>query len=96
MRYFHFVVLDRSLRHFLRTEKNMQHWTHDELHALMDSNPILKVKSDKVHASPQISSEEKEHGKSQMMEIYTEAVIASKLILQKNLSKKHFCVRLFL
>ncbi len=52
----------------------MRRWTHDELHAFMDSNPSLKEKSDKVHSLPQNSSEEKEQGKLLMMEIYTEAV----------------------
>lgn len=52
----------------------MRQWAHDELHALMDSNPNLKEKSDRVHSLPQVSSEEKEQGKLQMMEIYAEAI----------------------
>ena len=52
----------------------MRHLTHDELHTLMDNNPSLRAKSDRVHALPQVSSQEKEEGKLQMMEIYTEAI----------------------
>lgn len=52
----------------------MRLWTHDELHILMDSNPALKEKSDRVHDLPRINFEEKERGKIQMMEIYAEAI----------------------
>lgn len=52
----------------------MRQWTHDELHALIDNDPNLKAKSDKVHALPQSSQEEREQGKLQMMEIYAEAI----------------------
>jgi len=52
----------------------MRLWTHDELHDLIDNTPALKEKSDATHALPQISSEERERGKLQMMEIYVTAV----------------------
>lgn len=72
----------------------MRHWTHDELHALMDSSPTLKVKSDKVHALPRVSSEEKERGKLQMMEIYAEAINCKQADAAKEYVKKIFvCLR---
>ena len=68
----------------------MRHWTHDELHALMDSDPALKRKSDKVHAIPETSSEKKEQGKLQMMEIYTEAINCKQVETAKEYVKKVF------
>lgn len=50
-------------------------WTHDELHALMESNPALKKKSDRIHALPQTDSlDDWQDGKQKMMGIYAEAV----------------------
>lgn len=72
----------------------MRQWTHDELHVLMDGNPKLKAKSDKVHALPQNSSEEKEQGKLQMMEIYAEAINCVRVNIAKEFITKAFsCMR---
>lgn len=68
----------------------MRHWTHDELHALMDSNPALKAKSDEVHAFPQTNLEEREHGKLQMTEIYAEAISCKQVGAAKEFVKKAF------
>lgn len=68
----------------------MRHWTHDELHILMDDNPILKAKSDRAHALPRVSSEEKEQGKLQMMEIYAEAINCKQAETAKEYVKKIF------
>lgn len=62
----------------------MRRWTHDELHVLMENNSNLKEKSDKVHSLSQKSSEEKEHGKLQMMKIYSEAVNCTQLNTAKD------------
>ena len=68
----------------------MRQWTHDELHTLMDGDPHLKEKSDKVHSLPRVSSEEKEQGKLQMMEIYTEAINCTRLDSAKDFIEKAF------
>ncbi|OGF49503.1 hypothetical protein A2W40_03860 [Candidatus Giovannonibacteria bacterium RIFCSPHIGHO2_01_45_12] len=68
----------------------MRQLTHDELHALMDGDPHLKEKSDEVHSLPQVSSEEKERGKLQMMEIYAEAINCTRLDTAKDFVKKAF------
>lgn len=57
----------------------MRKWTHDELHALMDSNPILKERSDKIHSLPDSDSITGWlEGKKLMMSVYAEAVGCSK------------------
>lgn len=72
----------------------MRYWTHDELHAFIDNDSVLKVKSDRVHALPRISSEEKEQGKSQMMEIYAEGVDCRQATSAKEFVRKAFlCMR---
>ena len=72
----------------------MQYWTHDELHCLMEDNPVLKGKSDKEHALLRVSSEEKEQGKLQMMEIYAKAVNCKQVDIAKGFVKKAFlCLR---
>ena len=68
----------------------MRHWTHDELHALMDSNQGLKAKSERAHALLQVTSMEKEHGKLQMMEIYAEAIGCKRADAAKEYIKKVF------
>ena len=68
----------------------MRAWTHDELHALMDDDPVLKEKSDRVHALSTITSEEEEQGKLRMMEIYSEAVGCGQVD-----SAKEFVVEVF-
>jgi len=72
----------------------MRHWTHDELHALMDNSPTLKIKSDRVHALPRISSEQEEQGKLQMIEIYADAIRCKQVDIAKEYVKKVFdCLR---
>ena len=72
----------------------MRQWTHDELHALTDGDPHLKEKSDEVHSLPQVSSEEKEQGKLQMMEIYAEATNCIRVNTAKEFVTKVFsCMR---
>ncbi|MDP3769353.1 MAG: hypothetical protein Q8R40_00225 [bacterium] len=72
----------------------MRHWTHEELHALMDSDQALKIKSDNVHALPRVSSEQKERGKLQMMELYAEAIHCKQINIAKEYVKKVFeCLR---
>lgn len=68
----------------------MRHWTHDELHVLMNSSLSLKTKSDRVHSFPQVSSEQKEQGKLQMMEIYAEAIDCKQADAAKEFVKKAF------
>ena len=68
----------------------MKQWTHDELHALMDSSPKLKEKSDKAHALPQSNEEERERGKLQMMEIYTEAIGCSNVTVAQDFTREVF------
>lgn len=59
----------------------MRHWTHDELHALMDNSPVLKEKSDKIHSLPDSDSIDSwQEGKRQMTAIYADAVNCDKLM----------------
>jgi len=72
----------------------MRKFTHDELHVLTDENPSLKAKSYQAHSLPQNTSEEKEIGKLQMMEIYAEAVECRQVETAKEFVKKVFtCLR---
>ena len=72
----------------------MRHWTHNELHALMDNNNCLKTKSDRAHVLPRVSSEEQEYGKRQMMEIYAEAINCQKVGVAKEFVRRAFsCLR---
>lgn len=57
----------------------MKEWSHDELHRLIDSDPGLKAKSNKVHSMPPAASlDEWAEQKRQMMQIYTEAVACAR------------------
>lgn len=68
----------------------MRLWTHEELHAGMDSNPILKAKSDKAHSVPQNTPAEKEQGKLEMMEIYVEVTSCKQVESAKEFIRKFF------
>lgn len=67
---------------------------HDELHALMDSIPVLKAKSAEIHALPQTNLDEREHGKLRMIEVYAEAVGCKQTDMAKEFVRKAFlCLR---
>ena len=57
----------------------MRHCAHDELHELIDSNLLLKTKSDEAHALPATSLEEGRAGKFLMMAIYAKALGCTRL-----------------
>jgi len=53
----------------------MKEWSHDELHQLMNADPRLKDKSNKVYSMPApVSLDEWGEQKHRMMQIYAEAV----------------------
>ena len=68
----------------------MRQYTHDELHTLIDSNLILKEKSDKVHTLSQTDVDERKIGKLKMMEIYAEVVICKQMNTAKEFVEKVF------
>lgn len=68
----------------------MRKWSHDELHALMESNPNLKERSDREHSQLRVTSEEKEQGKLKMMEIYAEAIGCNQLFAAQEYVRKVF------
>ena len=72
----------------------MRHWTHEELHALINSDSALKIKSGNVHALLRVNSEQKEQGKLQMMELYAQATHCKQINTAKEYVKKVFeCLR---
>ena len=68
----------------------MRLWTHDELHDGMDSNAILKTKSDRVHSLPKNTPAEKEQGKLAMMEIYAAVTDCKQIDFAKEFIRKYF------
>lgn len=57
----------------------MKHWTHDELHELIDGDPALKKRSDKAHAFPSDYLDGLAKGKRQMLNIYVEVAGCKRL-----------------
>ncbi|OHA06355.1 MAG: hypothetical protein A3A28_04805 [Candidatus Sungbacteria bacterium RIFCSPLOWO2_01_FULL_47_32] len=56
----------------------------------MEKDSALKLKSDRVHAIPQISVDERKQGKIKMMELYTEAVGCKRVDEAKEFVEKVF------